>query len=405
MTHLYNITSLQELCKKQNIDFSKIKKIDKFNKELDDNEISSKIYIEGSCTSTDCRGIFHRRISEIDKYGGKCERCVKNRTNKHTLETLESFELTLSKKYYRDELHAHCIIEGNCKNKNCMNIFSKKFCQLIKLGGYCNKCSIKNGNEKKIITVKEKYNVENVSQSEKIKKQKIETCTENYGVSYPTQSNIIQKQIIETSNKNWGTNRPTQNKELLERIHDDYEKTSGYRTPVSDPKIREKGKNTYEEKTGFRNPFSNPIIKEKIEQTNLLKHGYTNPMKNPKIMKKAFKSGFKMKPYELPSGKIIEYMGWENYALDELLTMYDENDIENENLQVFDYIKPDGTTHTYHPDIYIKSINKFIEVKSTYTITQSTDIIFLKQQSVKDSGNDCEIWVYNSQGKKVDCYI
>lgn len=405
MTHLYNIITLQELCQKHNINFSKIKKIDKMNKEVEDNEISSKINIKGPCTSNDCRGIFHRRISEIDKYGGKCERCVKNRTNKYTLESLESFELILSKKYYRDELHVNCMIEGNCKNKNCINIFSKKFCQLIKLGGYCNKCSIKNGNEKKIITVKTKYNVENVSQLEIIKKQKEETCIKNYGVSYPTQSDIIQEQIVKTSNKNWGTNRPTQNKELLERIHDDYEKKTGYRNPVSDPIIREKCQNTHEKKTGFRNPFSDPINKEKIEKTNITKYGYTNPMKNPLIMKKAFKTGCKLKSYLLPSGKIIEYMGWENYALDELFTIHDENDIENENLPVFNYIKPDGTIHTYLPDIFIKSINKFIEVKSTYTITQSTDIIFLKQQSVKNAGFACEIWVYNSEGKKVECYV
>lgn len=405
MTRLYNVITLQEICKKHNIEYTKIKKIDILNDELEDDAFSSKMYIKGECTSSDCRGTFHRRISEIDKYGGKCDRCVKVRTNKYTKEALDALELNLSKIYYRDELHVNCIIQGNCKNKECIHIFSKKFSQLLKLGGYCNKCSIEKGNEKKIITVKTKYNVENISQLETIKKQKEETTIKNYGVSYPTQSEIIQEQIIKTSNLNWGTNRPTQNKGLLKKTQDSYEKKTGFRTPVSDPLIREKGKDTYEKKTGFRNPFMNESVKDKIKDTCLIKYGHTNPMKNPLIMKKAFKTGCKLKPYSLKSGKIIEYMGYENYALDELLTLFNENDIENETLPTFEYIKPDGTTHTYLPDIFIISQNKFIEVKSTYTITQYTEIIFLKQQAVKNAGFECEIWVYNSEGKKVECHI
>ena len=54
--------------------------------------------------------------------------------------------------------------------------------------------------------------------------------------------------------------------------------------------------------------------------------------------------------------------------------------------------------------IIINYNHKFIEVKSIYTITQDTDIIFLKQTVVKDAGYECEIWVYNGKGEKVECY-
>lgn len=33
------------------------------------------------------------------------------------------------------------------------------------------------------------------------------------------------------------------------------------------------------------------------------------------------------------------------------------------------------------------------------------DCIFLKQNALKDAGYKCEIWVYNSKGEKVECYI
>ena len=102
--------------------------------------------------------------------------------------------------------------------------------------------------------------------------------------------------------------------------------------------------------------------------------------------------------------QIIEYMGYENYALNDILKVIEENDIENEKLPVFNYSKKDGSKHTYLPDIFIISQNKFIEVKSTYTITQDIDVIFLKQKTVKDNGYECEIWVYNEKGEKVKCY-
>jgi len=400
---IYNLITLNDICKEKQIDFSQII----FTKEKIDNEsivsennICSNTYIKGNCSTNDCRGKFCRYFKELYKYGGKCERCI--RTNKYNLITLKSLNLQLNRKYYNNELHAHFVIEGKCLE--CINLFSRKFCELLKIGGYCHICALKNGNEKKNNTCKERYGVENISQLETIKTQKEETCIKNHGVPYAAQSQIIQKQIVKTSQQNWGTKRPTQNKELLKRIADDYENKSGFRNPFLNPDIQKKIEETNIKNLGYSNPFSSEIVKDKIKNTNISKYGYSNPMKNPAILKKAFKSGCKLKPYRLPSGKIIEYMGWENYALDDLLLTYEENDIENETLPVFDYIKPDGIKHTYLPDIFIISQNKFIEVKSTYTITQDADVIFLKQNAVKDTGYECEIWVYNEKGEKVECY-
>ena len=32
------------------------------------------------------------------------------------------------------------------------------------------------------------------------------------------------------------------------------------------------------------------------------------------------------------------------------------------------------------------------------------DCIFLKQQALKDAGYECEIWVYNKKGEKIECH-
>jgi hypothetical protein len=389
----YNTATLEELCKDKNIDYSKIE----FQ-----NKLTRLSCIKGNCTSVDCRGVFYKRFDQIYIYGGKCDRCTNIRTNKYTLEALNELDLKLSRKYFRDELHCHFIIKGNCKTELCMNTFSRKFCTLLKIGGYCDRCALQKGNKKKVDTFKERYGVENISQLEHIKKQKEETCKQNHGVSYATQSPIIQAQIIETSLQNWGTNRPTQNRELLHRIQKDYEIKTGYLNPFLNPDVQVKINEKNILNFGCVNPFSNEMIQNKIKETNIAKYGFPNPMQNSTILKKAFKTGCKLKPYTLPSGKVIEYMGYENYALEELLKMYEENDIENDMLPIFHYKKQDGTDHTYLPDIFIKSHNKFIEVKSTYTITQDHDTILLKQQSVKNAGFDCEIWVYNNSGEKIE---
>ena len=55
-----------------------------------------------------------------------------------------------------------------------------------------------------------------------------------------------------------------------------------------------------------------------------------------------------------------------------------------------------------NPDIYIKSENKIIEVKSTWTYKSKTDNIKEKEESTKALGYNYEIWIYNKQGKKIE---
>jgi hypothetical protein len=45
-----------------------------------------------------------------------------------------------------------------------------------------------------------------------------------------------------------------------------------------------------------------------------------------------------------------------------------------------------------------------IEVKSTWTITQKREQIFLKMEKAKELGYKYEIWVYNYKGTKIECY-
>ena len=64
-----------------------------------------------------------------------------------------------------------------------------------------------------------------------------------------------------------------------------------------------------------------------------------------------------------------------------------------------------GKERRYFVDCYIKSQNRCIETKSTWTVNKKKDCIFLKQKALQEAGYICEIWVYNHKGEKVECHI
>ena len=55
----------------------------------------------------------------------------------------------------------------------------------------------------------------------------------------------------------------------------------------------------------------------------------------------------------------------------------------------------------YYTDIYIKSENKFIEVKSEYTVNCVTEKRKLKEDACKNNGNSYELKVYKRNGTLV----
>lgn len=102
------------------------------------------------------------------------------------------------------------------------------------------------------------------------------------------------------------------------------------------------------------------------------------------------KQMYNFKNYTFPSGRIVSVQGYENYALDELLKSYDENDIVvatdgiSIHTGVIEY-ELNGT-HIYKPDIYIKSKKLIIEVKSDWTYKITKKQTRAKEQACKNLG-------------------
>jgi hypothetical protein len=129
------------------------------------------------------------------------------------------------------------------------------------------------------------------------------------------------------------------------------------------------------------------------------------PNQNAKIFEKGLKNSFKIKTYLFPSGNTIKYQGYENFALDELIHLkIDENDIINKRIdipEIWFYYNDKKSRH--YVDIYIKSQNKCIEVKSDWYFNKDKNKILEKQKAAKELGYNYEIWVYDKKGNKT-CY-
>jgi hypothetical protein len=234
-------------------------------------------------------------------------------------------------------------------------------------------------------TVLEKYGVEYASQHPEIKKKIIKKSIEKYGVEHTLQSNIVREKGKKTMLEKYGVENAMQSNELKQKIKD-----------------------TCIEKYGVENVFQSELHKDKIKNTCLEKYGVENVMHNSEIAARAFSNMAKKKPYIFPSGIEVMVQGYEPFALDVLIKIdkLDETEIETqrENVPEIWYYDPAGNKHRHYVDIYIKSQNRCIEVKSTWTFQMEHCYIFEKQTFAKLLGFDYEIWVFSENGELVDTY-
>jgi hypothetical protein len=125
-------------------------------------------------------------------------------------------------------------------------------------------------------------------------------------------------------------------------------------------------------------------------------------------MEKITKHMYKSKEYTFPSGNIIRIQGYEHYAINELLQ--NESVCEAKiitgckNVPIIWYNDNNGKKRRHFVDIYIPSQNRCIEVKSTWTAKLHDGNIMLKQNAAKELGYNYEIWIYNKEGIKVECF-
>ena len=170
------------------------------------------------------------------------------------------------------------------------------------------------------------------------------------------------------------------------------------------PEVIEKIKDIWDTKFGGH-PKKTKEVQDKWNATCLDKYG-GHPNQNKEVQAKSEATSYHYKEYMMPSGMIVKYQGYENLALDELVRQYEEEDIltGRTNIPTIDYYINE-TKHVYFPDIYIKSENKIIEVKSEWTITLKRGNVEEKALATIKAGYKYEIWVYNDKKVKVETKV
>jgi hypothetical protein len=268
----------------------------------------------------------------------------------------------------------------------CENSFDKSLNKLHKQRNFgCETCAKMMRSERGKKTMVDKYGVEYAAQSQIFMNKMKSTTLEKYGVEHALQSEVTKNKIKQTNLVRYGYEYGLQNEE-----------------------VKEKRRLSNLEKYGFENPLQREEIKQKMRQTNLKIYGVEYAAQCPEIYEKQNKNSYYLKEFILPSGKIIKIQGYEHFALDELLEKENisEDDIITgcKNVPTIWYNDEIGKNHRHFVDIYIPSMNKCIEVKSTWTFKKQKEIVFLKQTAGKQLGYLYEIWVYDNKGNKVEFY-
>jgi hypothetical protein len=377
----------------------------------DNDNLGRDFQIKFICKNIDCNKEGKRCYKNFITGSLLCEVCTnKEKSNKREKTTLDIYGVT---HHSQDENVKVKKEQTNLKKSGYKNPFnnpetiSKIKKTLLEKTGYDNPFSNPDTQNKIKATILSQYGVVNVSQNKNIQKKKEETSIKNFGVRYALQNEDIKNKRKQQLLNTLGVENQFQLQEVKDKSRQTNLTKLGVEHPMKSQDIRNKVINTCLEKYGSETPLQNEEVKQKICETNISRYGVPYVSQNPEIMEKQSKNAYKLKDYILPSGNTIKIQGYENYALDELL----QNNIVEENIVMgcknvpeIWYNDYNGSSHRYYVDIFIPTQNRCIEVKSTWTAEKKKDCIFLKQQAVTDAGYECEIWVYNGKGEKVECY-
>lgn len=351
-----------------------------------------------------------------------CEKAPRRRFNIELLnETIQRDSAKLIGNYESIDRDTYISYECKCgihcqKNLRCIVDFG---------GAYCKMCCNMNSQDKLKNTYLKLYGVEHQSKIPAVREKYKTTMLERYGSETPIQCAEFKEKIKNTMITKYGVENALKNKDILKKAQETTMKNYDVINPFQSESIKDKIKEVCLEKYGVENPgqsllikqriidscikkfgveysMQSPIVRNKVIQTNLERYGVENALQNPEIQEKQSKNMKKFKNYTMPSGNIRRVQGYEPYALDELITIYREEQIYTNRSEVprimYTY---NEKPHYYFPDIYIPHENRIIEIKSSYTINYNPEIIKLKGDACKERGYLFEIWVYDVNKNKI----
>lgn len=243
----------------------------------------------------------------------------------------------------------------------------------------------------------QKYGVPVSSMAESVKQKAIETNMRVYGTPHHINDFVMEK-MKSTNLQKYGTEYTFQAESVKDKIKETLVQRYGVEHGMKLPAIKEKARNTNMLKRNVPYTMMSEEVREKSKQTCLRRYGVEYANQSAAVQQKTFRSGVKFKDYTAPSGIIRKVQGYEPYALDILFKEFEEDDVITDRYSVprLTY-QLDGKTHYYFPDIYIASLNKVIEVKSSWTVQLHKNVTKAKVESTAAAGYMCEVWEFDKK--------
>jgi len=261
-------------------------------------------------------------------------------------------------------------------------------------------------------TYRKKNSFEHNMQNPEAIKDREENHLAKYGVINPMQRVEVRQLHKDNYFAKHGVTNCSQNPTVKQQKKDTHYIRTGYNYSWQDPEVVKQFQANYFAEHGVTNCSQNPIIKQQKIDTNQMRRNVDHPLQDPVILAKQQKSSYSFKPFMFLSGNVDWVQGYEPEILRELVYHFEEDDIivGVENVPEIWYTTDDGEKHRYYPDIFIKSRNMIIEVKSTYTLRLEkgsrhpvdediSSINLLKRQASIDAG--FIFWFAIGTGKKM----
>ena len=333
----------------------------------------------------------------------------------------------LQNEHVKEKIKQTCLERYGCENPLQSEDVKEKIKQTCLERYGCEYASQNEHVKEKIKqTCLERYGCEYVFQNEDIQLKCIETWINKYGCDHPMKAKVIINKAKQTNLEKYGCENPLQNEYVKEKIKQTNLRIYGCENPMQNEDVKAKTMKTnmllygvehtfqYEafkikarkttlKRYGCEYASQNEDVKKQIVKTNLIRYGCKSPMQDPTVFDRSVKNRRNWKEYQLPSGKIIKVQGYEPFALDLLCEIYNEDDIETSRKYVPNiwYFDKDNINRRYYPDIFIKSENLILEVKSTYFLNLEYDINMLKQQACLEAGYKFEFLVFDQKGNLI----
>lgn len=126
-------------------------------------------------------------------------------------------------------------------------------------------------NNKRMLSVREKYGVDYVSQCDDVREKIKHTNLKRYGAESPFQNNDIKDKIKKSNIENLGVEYPMQNKNVQKKSQETNLKKYGVKFIGESKKIQEKIKQSNLKHFGTEYPFQDESIKNKIKEKEINK--------------------------------------------------------------------------------------------------------------------------------------